>query len=97
MVELIARLKNWQIITLGIITWILAIGALTVLASLCYDAFPEAYGVVAAGHFLAAIGVAWFIPNPFIKAWYLRKAHQEILELLALLNSYYEAAEPVES
>lgn len=72
MIERLSNLKRWQIFALAVAALLVAVGVITLVAHLCYQAFPSAWGPVAAGHFLAVCLAGWFVPKPFLEAYVLR-------------------------
>lgn len=67
-------LKYWAIFALGAASLVTSMLALSVLAHLCYNAFPGVWGWIVSAHILAGIAVAWFVPSPFIDAYLYKKA-----------------------
>lgn len=91
MIQRIAHFKHWQIAVLGIVTWVAAMAAVTVIAHLCYyHVFPDAWGWVAAGHIIVAGLVGWYTPKPFLEAAWLRTAREESHALARYMEDYWE-------
>lgn len=83
LIDRMAQLRPWQILTLGALSLLNVLVAITVVAHLCYEAFPGYWGWVAIGHILVVGLTAWFLPKPFITAYLIRKYQEEVAALIA--------------
>jgi hypothetical protein len=72
MIERLSLFRGWQIFWLGVAALLAVLGVITLVAHFCYQLFPNAWGPIAAGHFLAAGLSGWFVPKPFLEAYVLR-------------------------
>lgn len=100
MTNFLIKLKNWQIITLGVTALLVALIALTLVAQACYFNFPAATGWILAAHILVAGTGAWFIPGPFVDAlvykWELARADAALAHIIELLGQAFPDGEVAE-
>lgn len=100
MTNFLIKLKNWQIITLGVAALVVALVAMTLVAQACYFAFPDATTWVLAAHIIIGGVIAWFIPGPFVDALVykhdLARADAALAHILEMLGQAFPDGEVVE-
>ncbi len=88
-IDRMATLKIWQIIALGGAAFVAALLLVTLVAHLCYIWFPAHWTAVAIGHILAAGLAGWYVPKPFIQAYWLHKCNVQIEAMCAALHTLW--------
>jgi hypothetical protein len=100
MTNFLIKLKNWQIILLGVAALAVALLLMTFVAQWCYFAFPAAMGWILAAHIIVGGVVAWFIPGPFVDALVYKhevaRADAALAHIIEMLGEAFPEGEVAE-